>query len=68
MSWSHFLHLILGLCVGLMPTLYRLLMRKLEKLEADDPVAQAIIEEAMRKQNAKFTDFNPASKDGDPKV
>lgn len=54
MSYSHFMHLLLGLFVGLLPTIFRLIIRKLDGL-GPDPVAQAIMEEAIRKQNAKFS-------------
>jgi len=53
MTLGHFLHLVLGMAVGFIPTAIRIINRKLDTLDKKDPVTDSIMEEAIRKLSEK---------------
>jgi len=53
MTATNFLYLILGMGIGFIPTAIRVINRKLESLDKNDPVNDAIMQEAIRKLSDK---------------
>ena len=53
MTLGHFIHLVLGLFIGLLPTFVSLINKKLDSLDKTDPVDSAILREAIRNLSDK---------------